>query len=49
MTFVCDIWLELGIGIRDWDWELEWGLGLGNWIGDWRLGLEFRNLEWGLE
>ena len=34
MTFGCDFWLELGIGIGD----RNWGLGLGNMIGHWDGG-----------
>ena len=34
MTFGCDFWLELGIGIGD----QNWGFGLGNMIGDWDGG-----------
>ena len=52
MTFGCDFWLELGIGIGDWDWGLEigdrnWGLGLGNMIRDWDGG-EIGDWDWKL-
>ena len=41
MTFVCDFWLELGIG-------MVVGLRLGIGIGDWDLGLEIGDWDLGL-
>ena len=41
MTFGCDFWFELGIGIKD----RNWGLGFGNMIGDWDGG-EIWDWDW---
>ena len=40
MTFGCDFWLELAIGIRDWDYGLRLGIGMG-------VRLEIGNWDWG--
>ena len=37
MTFGCDFWLEMGIGIEDWNWGMELVIGIGDW--DWGIGI----------
>ena len=37
LTFGCDFWLELGIGIGDQNWGSKLGIGFGNRY--WGLGL----------
>ena len=45
VTFGCDFWFKLGIGIGDWDgggigdWGLEIGKGIGIGDWDWVLGI----------
>ena len=38
--------LAIGNKINDWDLRLEWGLGFGILIRDWRLGIGIG--DWGL-
>ena len=43
--------LDLGFGIRDWNWGLRLGNGIGDLIGDWdwALGIGIWDGHWGLE
>ena len=53
VTFGCDFWMLLLVGIGDWVSGLGLGIGIGDWdwgiglgIGDWDGGVEIRNFTW---